>query len=82
VKALLRGQAERARTYYAKAAAALPRRDTRRLAAAEIMGAIYRSILTRIERREYDVFSEVVRVPRPQRALIAAATWARTAMRL
>ena len=82
VKAVLRAQAERAREYYAKAAAALPRRDARRLVAAEIMGAIYRRILTRIERREYDVFSELVRVPRPQRALIAAATWARTAVGL
>ena len=82
VKAVLRGQAERAREYYAKAAAALPRRDARRLVAAEIMGAIYRGILTRIERRDYDVFSEIVRVPRPQRALIAAATWARTAVGL
>jgi phytoene synthase len=79
VKALLRAQAVRAREYYARAAAALPRRDARRLVAAEIMGAIYRAILTRIERRDYDVFSELVRVPRPQRALIAAATWARTA---
>jgi phytoene synthase len=82
VKALLRDQGARAREYYGKAAAALPRRDARRLVAAEIMGAIYRAILTRIERRDYDVFSEVVRVPRPQRALIAAATWARTAARL
>jgi phytoene synthase len=79
VKALLRAQAVRAREYYARAAAALPRRDARKLVAAEIMGAIYRAILTRIERRDYDVFSELVRVPRPQRAIIAAATWARTA---
>jgi phytoene synthase len=79
VKELLRAQAVRARQYYARAAAALPRRDARRLVAAEIMGAIYRAILARIERRDYDVFSELVRVPRAQRALIAAATWARTA---
>jgi len=82
VKALLRAQAQRARDYYEKAAAALPRRDARRLAPAEIMSAIYRGILTRIERRDYDVFSELVRVPRPQRALIAAATWARTTVGL
>jgi len=82
VKALLRAQAERAREYYRKAAAALPKRDARRLVAAEIMGAVYRAILTRIERRDYDVFTETVRVPRPRRALIAAATWARTAVGL
>jgi phytoene synthase len=80
VKALLAFQAQRAREYYRRADAVLPRRDARRLVAARIMGAIYRGILRRIEARDYDVFSEVVRVPRPRRALIAATTWARTAI--
>lgn len=80
VKALLAAQARRAREYYARAARSLPRRDARSLVAAEIMGAIYRALLTRIERRDYDVFSEVVRIPRPRRAAIAAATWARHAL--
>jgi len=79
VKALLRAQADRAHEYYRKAAASRPRRDARRLVAAAIMGAIYRRILARIERRDYDVFSELVRVPRPERALVALATWTRTA---
>ncbi len=78
VKGLLRHQAERAREYYERAAAALPPADARRLVAAEIMGAIYFGILRKIERREYDVFSQVIRIPRPRRALIALATWART----
>ena len=78
VKALLRHQGERAREYYRRAAAALPRADVRRLAAAEIMAAIYRAILRHIERKDYDVFSEVARIPRPRRAVIAAMTWART----
>jgi len=77
VRALLAHQAERARRFYAEARAALPRHDAGRLVAAEIMGAIYRAILDKIERRGYDVFSEVVRIPRPRRAWIAAATWAR-----
>jgi phytoene synthase len=80
VKALLAFQAQRAREHYRRADAVLPRRDARRLVAARIMGAIYRGILRRIEARDYDVFSEVVRVPRPRRALIAATTWARTAI--
>jgi len=80
VKALLRQQAERARSYYAKAAAELPAADRRRLSAAEIMGAIYRAILGRIERADYDVFSRVMRIPRPERAVIAAITWARTTL--
>jgi phytoene synthase len=78
VRALLRQQAERARDYYRQAAQALPRADRRCLVAAEIMGAIYRALLRRIERNGYDVFSRVVRIPRPRRAVIAAATWART----
>jgi phytoene synthase len=81
VKALLRQQAARAREYYARAARELPRADARRLVAAEIMGAVYRAILDRIEQRDYDVFSSVVRVPRPRRALIAATTWAASLLR-
>jgi 15-cis-phytoene synthase len=80
VKKLLEFQAARARDYYRRADAALPRRDARRLVAARIMGAIYRGILDRIEAADYDVFSAVIRVPRPRRALIAATTWARTAI--
>jgi phytoene synthase len=75
VRQLLQFQGERAHEYFRRAAAALPRRDARRLVAAEIMGAIYYAILTKIERRNYDVFTEVVRIPRPQRALIALRTW-------
>jgi 15-cis-phytoene synthase len=81
VKSLLRQQAGRAREYYARAASELPPVDARQLVAAEIMGAVYRAILDRIERRDYDVFSSVVRVPRPRRALIAATTWARSLLR-
>jgi phytoene synthase len=82
VKSVLRAQAVRAHEYYRKAAASRPARDARRLVAAEIMGAIYRRILVRIERRDYDVFSALVRVPRPERALVALATWTRTAVGL
>ncbi len=81
VKALLEQQAMRARQYYARADAGLPPADARRLVAAEIMGAIYRRLLDRIERADYDVFSEVIRIPRPRRALIAARTWLTTHLR-
>jgi phytoene synthase len=80
VLALLRQQAARARDYYGRAARGLPRRDRRCLVAAEIMAAIYRALLRRIERNGYDVFSRVVRIPRPRRAMIAATTWARTVL--
>ena len=39
-------------------------------------------LLDRIEATDYDVFSGVVRIPRPQRARIAATTWARIAIGL
>jgi phytoene synthase len=81
VRRLLEAQAERAWAYYARAARGLPRRDARRLVAAEIMGAIYKAILRRIQRQHYDVFSRVIRIPRPRRAFIAAATWLRTSIR-
>ncbi len=80
MKALLRLQGQRARDYYARASAGLPARDANRLVAAEIMAAIYREVLERIEQREYDVFFEVVRIPRPRRAVIALLTWARVVL--
>jgi phytoene/squalene synthetase len=52
------------------------------MVAAEIMGAIYQAILERIEASGYDVFSSVIRIPRPRRALIAASTWARVLLGL
>ena len=77
VRALLQFECARAQTYYERAEQALPTVDARRLMAARIMAAIYHEILTSIERANYDVFSRVIRVPRPRRAVIAASTWAR-----
>lgn len=77
VQALLQHQAQRARDYYARASRGFPLSDARQLVAAEIMGAIYFAILRKIERAGYDVFTRVIRVPRPRRAVIALATWAR-----
>jgi phytoene synthase len=78
VRALLGFEVARAREYFVRAALALPRSDARRLVAAEIMGAIYQDILRRIEAKQYDVFTQVIRVPRPARLLLALTTWART----
>jgi phytoene synthase len=78
IRALLAFEIARAREYFVRAALALPRSDARRLVAAEIMGAIYQDILRRIEGNDYDVFSQVIRVPRPARFLLALTTWART----
>ena len=78
VRRLLAYQCSRARGYYGRANALLPPEDRRSLVAAEIMGGIYRNVLDRIERADYDVFSETIRVPRPRRAAIAAMIWARS----
>lgn len=75
VHELIRFECQRARKFYQQATHLIPPADKMNLVAAEIMRAIYFEILKRIERRGYDVFSEVVRVPRPRRAMIAAIVW-------
>jgi len=80
VAALLRFECDRAHAYFQRAAWQLPASDAVNLVAAEIMGGIYYAILTRIEAANYDVFSARVRVPRPQRAVIALRIWLQTLM--
>jgi phytoene synthase len=76
-RALMRFEVDRARCFYAAAAAALPAEDRRNMLPAEIMSAIYRRILERIESRGYDVFSRRVRLSRPHRLALAVSCWAR-----
>jgi len=75
VRRLIAFECHRARDYYARAVAARPDVDRRRLVAAEIMRAVYFETLRRIERNGYDVFSARARVPKPQQALIALRQW-------
>ncbi len=77
LRELLRFEAARARDFYARAAASRPAGFARRLVAAEIMGAIYRDLLSTIEARDYDILSTRVRVTRPRQASIALSTWFR-----
>ena len=77
IRRLLAHQCQRARHFYTTAAQALPPADAHRLIAAEIMGGIYFAILRRIERRDFDVFTDVIRVPKAVRARIALSIWAR-----
>jgi phytoene synthase len=77
---LLRFECERAHGYYRRAAEQLPPEDARSVVAAEIMGGIYFEILRRIERNGYDVFSARIRVPRPQRAVIALRLWIKSVL--
>jgi phytoene synthase len=75
VRAALAHHAARARTFFARAVAVLPREDASRFVAAEIMHGIYFELLKRIEAADFDVFSQLVRVPRPAQARLALRTW-------
>ena len=75
VLAVLEHQAARARVFFSRAVRALPGTDSRRFVAAEIMHAIYFDLLRRIEAAKFDVFTEVIRVPRGRQAVIALKTW-------
>jgi phytoene synthase len=75
MRSVLEHQAARARVFFSRAVRALPTDDARGFLAAEIMRAIYAEVLGRIEAADYDVFTRVIRVPRPTQALLAARTW-------
>ena len=78
IRRLLAHECQRARQFFAAAAQAMPHADAHKLVAAEIMSGIYFEILQRIERRRYDVFTDVIRVPKIVRARIALTIWARS----
>jgi phytoene synthase len=78
IRRLLAHESQRARHFFSAAEQAMPSHEARKLVAAEIMGGIYYQILQRIEQRGFDVFSEVIRVPKFVRARIALAIWARS----
>jgi len=75
VRAVLEHQAARARVFFSRAVRALPREESSRFLPAEIMRAVYWELLRRIESSDYDVFSRVIRVPRPAQARLALAQW-------
>jgi phytoene synthase len=74
---LMRFEVGRAREFYAAARASLPAEDRQNMLAAEIMHAIYRRILDRIEAAGYDVFSRRIRLSDTHRLLLALGCWAR-----
>jgi phytoene synthase len=75
VRSVLEHHAGRARVFFSRAERALPSQDAPRFVAAEIMRAIYRELLRRIEAADFDVFTRVIRVPRPTQARLALNTW-------
>lgn len=79
---LMRFEVARARDFYVAARAAQPAEDRRNLLAAEIMNAIYRRILDRIEAKNYDVFSRRIHLSDTHRLLLALGCWARHRLRI
>jgi phytoene synthase len=75
MRAVLEHHASRARVFFSRAVRALPKQEARRFVAAEIMHAIYFDLLKKIETANYDVFSALIKVPRPRQAAIALRTW-------
>jgi 15-cis-phytoene synthase len=72
---LMEFESERARRYFALARQALPSEDRRSMVIAEIMGAVYWRLLTRIKSRNYDVFGGRVRLSRPLKFWIALSVF-------
>lgn len=56
--ALMQFEADRARQFFANAAAALPREDRKSMIAAEIMSSIYRALLQRMELDKFRLFEK------------------------
>ncbi len=74
---LMRFEAERARSFYAAADAALPPADRTAMLPAEIMRAIYVRLLRQIERRAFDVYSRPIRLSDAHRLALALGCWVR-----
>ncbi len=72
---LMEFECRRAQEYYRAAEAALPEADRRALVPAEIMRAIYHTILDRIEACRYRVFSRRITLSPPHRLAVALKAW-------
>ena len=68
----------RAHAYYARAWAALPAADARRLFAAEIMGRTYFALLRSMEARRFRVFDRRVTRVHARKLAIALRCWLRS----
>jgi phytoene synthase len=71
---LLAFEVDRTRGHYAAAAALLPGRDRRAMLPAEIMAAVYRTLLEEWSRRGHPVGGARVALGRPRKAWIALST--------
>jgi phytoene synthase len=74
-KSLMAFEAERARGYYERALAALPRTDRRAQRPGLIMAAIYRALLNEIERDGFNVLTQRTSLTPLRKFWIAWRTW-------
>ena len=65
---LMEFQAQRARQFFANAAAALPAEDRTAMTPAEIMGSVYRGLLRRIELDKFRVFEKDYKLTKIEKA--------------
>lgn len=65
---LMEFEAKRAKEFFARAAALLPREDRRSMVAAEIMGSVYRGLLQRMEADRFRVFEKEYRLNKLEKA--------------
>jgi len=79
---LMRFEADRARDYFRRAAESLPSEDRKNMAAAEIMGRIYRETLETIARKEFRVFEDRIALPRARKIRLALTIWAQNRFRV
>jgi 15-cis-phytoene synthase len=79
LRLLLACYAERARIFYERAAALRPVEDRARLRPADAMGAIYRTLLDRLQAQRFPQREKSVRLSNPRRLAIAVSVWLRGA---
>ncbi len=72
---MMRFETARAWSYYKRAEETLPREDRKAMVAAEIMRAIYSTLLRKIEDSNYNVFSAPLQLSKPYKLYIAFKTW-------
>ncbi len=72
---LMEFECRRAREFYRRAETSLPVADCRRLIAAEIMRAIYQTLLDRVETAQDQVFRRRITLGALPRMLLALRTW-------
>ena len=75
---LMSFQADRARRYFDSGFNLLPYLSPRSRACPAVLAELYRHILTRIERRGFNVFEERVHLSRREKYFVTARTWVRS----